>query len=271
MAAPNIRGLFSTRGHKRVGFEDMVSHETVNVMAPFQFYDDFLGADGIVLPATATAETGCKWGTKVVGTTTVAGVAPATVAGGVIACTLGAQNEKQDAALYFTDNVVFPLNDATATGKGGCGLIFEARCRFAVIPAHDAGGEAHGFIGMAAAWADNGVVALTLNRIGFRAQGANLGLVYAETDDGTTDSGLITTGKTVLLTEWHVYRFDASNPADVRFYIDGARVCASTTFTVVGAPTASVTLQPYLSVSKTSHEALATLYVDYVRIWANRP
>jgi len=261
----NVRGLFGTREGKRVGFEDGISHETTAVFAPVQFQDDFLGAD-IVIPAGGSDESGCKWCKKIVSANaTLAGLANA--AGGVIFCALAANDEKEDATLYTDDQLTFPLNTAAVSGAVGMGLVFEARCKLAVLPTTAAAVDARVFIGLAGAWADD---AISATRMGFRAYGTGGGLIYCETDDATTDSGFITSGVTLDNATWAVFRIDASNPANILFYINGNRVAAGTTFTMVGAPTASVVLQPMLGVYKTNKAGLATLHVDYVRIWNNR-
>jgi len=251
--------------------EDMVSRETTAVFAPMQFYEDFLGADQ-ALPATGTAESGCRLSKLIVG------AAPPTVAvvndlaGGILALALTAANQQQEAVVYGCDQLTWPMNSAVAAGTGGMGLVFEARVRLPVLPAIDAGGDACAFIGMAGAEVNDGVMLNSLHpRMGFRVYGTGAGLVYVETDDATAPSGLVTSGHTITAAETHIFRIDASNPAAIRFYIDGEQVAkTSTVLTMVGAPTASVVLQPYLGVSKTTHEALATMYVDYIRIWANR-
>ena len=240
--------------------------ETIRRESACQFYDDFEGPD-IVIPAAGAAESGCKWVKKIVGAAppTVAGVAD--TANGVIACTLTNADQKQDAALYWDDQLTLPLNTAAATGAVGCGLIFEARVRLAVLPTTETAVTARAIWGLAGAWADNAVSA---NRIIFSCEGAGDGLIKVSTDDNTTDSGLITTGVNVAATEWHNYRIDCSDPASIKFYIDNSRVASGTTFSMIGAPTASVVLQPYLSVMKTNKAGVATLYVDYVRTWHDR-
>lgn len=264
--AANIRGLFSSRGHKRVGFYDITTDETTGLFAPVQFYDDFNAADQVI-PAAGSAESGCKWVKKIVGAAPPTVAAVADTANGVIACTLTAADQKQDAVLYWDDQLTLPLNTANATGAVGLGLIFEARVKLAVLPTTETAVAARAIWGLAGAWADDAVSA---KRAVFSCEGAGDGLIKVSTDDATTDSGLITTGKTVANTEWHVYRIDLSNPASVKFYIDGVQKATSTTFSMVGAPTASVVLQPYLSVMKTNKAGVATLYVDYVRVWHNR-
>jgi hypothetical protein len=241
-------------------------YETIRRESAVQFSDDFEGPD-FAIPAAGAAESGCKWVKKIVGAAppTVAGVAD--TANGVIACTLTADDQKQDAALYWDDQLTLPLNTAAATGAVGCGLVFEARIRLAVLPTTATAVTARAIWGMAGAWADNAVSA---TRIIFSCEGGGDGLIKVSTDDNTTDSGLITTATSVTAAQWATYRIDATDPADIKFYIDGTRVASSTTFSMIGAPTASVVLQPYVSVMKTNKAGVGTLYVDYVRVWHDR-
>jgi hypothetical protein len=241
-------------------------YETIRRESACQFYDDFEGPD-IVIPAAGAAESGCKWVKKIVGAAppTVAGVA--NTANGIIACALTAADQKQDAALYWDDQLTLPLNSAAVSGAVGVGLIFEARIRLAVLPTTETAVTARAIWGLAGAWADNAVSA---NRIIFSCEGAGDGLIKVSTDDSTTDSGLITTATNVTAAQWATYRIDATDVTDIKFYIDNTRVASGTTFTMIGAPTASVVLQPYVSVMKTNKAGVATLYVDYVRVWHDR-
>jgi len=260
MAGVNIRGLFQSRGGHRVGMEDMISHETTAVFAPVQFADDFNGSD-LVIPAAGAAESGCKWTKKIVGTTTVAGVA--SLPGGIVACTLDATDEKQEAVLAMNDQCVFPMNDA-ATAAQGRGLIFEARACLRIIPTTETAVAAKAYFGMAGVWADG----ISARRMLFRAEGAGSGLIYLSTDDNSLDSGLISSGVTLSADVYRVFRIDASNPANVLFYIDGLRVGAATTFNM--SSTAGLVLQPYAGVYKVNKAGIGTLYIDYIRVWHNR-
>ncbi|MBA7707637.1 hypothetical protein ES703_116513 [subsurface metagenome] len=93
-------------------FYDGVTFETLKAMFPVVFYDDFLGAGKVVIPAAAAAESGMPWVKKIVttlGTVTVAGVANA--ASGVIQAVLdGTQSEEQEAILYHHDQRNFDVS-----------------------------------------------------------------------------------------------------------------------------------------------------------------
>jgi len=102
----------------------------------------------------------------------------------------------------------------------------------------------------------------------FRMQGANsTTLVYAETDDGTRDVDDVSTGVT-LGTTFKKFVVDFSGgKADVKFYIDGARVCASQTFNMSAY---SVGLQPIIQLQKAANTNVDSVIIDYVRIECNR-
>jgi hypothetical protein len=55
--------------------------------------------------------------------------------------------------------------------------------------------------------------------------------------------------------------------SDVKFYIDGARVAASTTFDMSGY---SAGLQPYVQIQKTSDANTDSVVVDYVYVISKR-
>jgi hypothetical protein len=58
-------------------------------------------------------------------------------------------------------------------------------------------------------------------------------------------------------------------PADVKFYIDGARVAASTTFDMSAVPT--LKLQPVARMDKAAANTnLGVMEVDYIKVWQNR-
>jgi len=74
--------------------------------------------------------------------------------------------------------------------------------------------------------------------------------IFCETDDGTTDTDDKATGKT-LSNALKTFEINFSNGlSDVRFLIDGQRVCESTTFSIAAA-TGGV--QPFLQIQKTSN------------------
>ena len=94
-----------------------------------------------------------------------------------------------------------------------------------------------------------------------------------ETDDGAggTDNDDVATGVTAVIGTYNIYRIDFTTITDVKFFIDGVRVCASTTFdmsTLAGGTTAC--LQPYFAQDKTGDAGKAITAIDYVKILSNR-
>lgn len=233
-------------------FYDTSTHERVQVLTGIMYRNDFLGQGSLVIPAAGSAENGVDWVKKIVGAAppTVAGVANG--AGGQVACTLTATSEKQDAALYFGDQLNFDVTK---------GLIFEARVKLTVLPSA-AGVQA--VWGLSSAWIDGPDNASDYLEFGATANGA----VLMRSQDGTTQAS-IASGTTVLATDFHIYRIDATDVADIKYFIDGARVSgnAAIGFAATGA---SAVLQPYFSAYKPSGTGVGTLALDYVKVFASR-
>lgn len=233
----------------RQAFYDSSTFETLLAQYPIHFYDDFLGAD-IVIPATGSDESGCKWTKKIVqtaGSPTVAGVAD--TQNGLVACALDNTSEKQDAALHMDDQLTFSIAQ---------GAIFEARIKLSVLPTLN-GVASWGLWGD---WADGG----SAYRVGFEAAGS--GAITCESDDNATDTPAAS-GVTATAAQWKIYRIDCTTQTDIRFYIDGSRVASSTTF-ANAASAANSKCQPHIGMYKASGAGLGTIQVDYVKIWQNR-
>lgn len=86
----------------------------------------------------------------------------------------------------------------------------------------------------------------------FRMEGsASTTALVVETDDAVTDLNDKATG-TTLSSTYKTLRIDFTNGlADVRFYVDGERVAASTTFDMSGL-TAGLNVQPFVQIQKAS-------------------
>lgn len=100
----------------------------------------------------------------------------------------------------------------------------------------------------------------------FRIEGSgSTSNVVVETDDGTTDTDDKATGKTLSST-FKTLRIDFSNGlSDVRFFIDGERVAASTTFSLAAA-TSSQCVQPLVQIQKGSGTGVAAVTIREVKI-----
>ena len=75
--------------------------------------------------------------------------------------------------------------------------------------------------------------------------------LVVETDDATTDTNLIATGTTLAGVYKRLLVDFSQGLADVRFFVDGARVAAGTTFDM-SALGAGLNVQPYVSLGKAS-------------------
>jgi hypothetical protein len=228
---------------------DTSTQEVVLINSPLYFDDDFIGGGHTAgIPAAGAPVAGYPWVKKIVGTPT--GVAlVANAAGGQIACALAATPEKEDAALYWNDNLSL---DATK------GLVWQARAQLSVLPSA-AGVQA--VWGLQSAWIDGPGNAAEYIRFGATANGT----VLMTSFDGTTTTS-ISTGLTVNTTDFHNYRIDVTDPTDVKFVIDGVQYNTTGQFKFAATGAAAI-LQPYLSVYKPSGAGVATLTADAVSAW----
>jgi hypothetical protein len=231
-------------------YYDRSSQERVRAFAPVFFEDDFL-TPSLVIPAGGSLESGVNWAKKIVG------AAPPTVAGvandvnGTLKCALTSTSEKQNADLYFADQLVFAATQ---------GLNFECRLNVSTIPTL----LAESVWGVVSAWAD-GPDNITYSAF-FTADGS--GEIFCETDDNVTDAST-TSGITVVAGDYHIYRIDFSDTANIKFFIDGNQVASSTTFGWT-ASAANSKVQPIVSCYKASGAAVGDVTTDYVRVWQKR-
>jgi len=238
---------------KKTGWQVFSDRNTFQILcanAPIDFRDDFFGAD-VVIPASGSVESGCKWSKKIVG------AAPPTVekvadeVNGVIACALTADNEKQDAAFHMNDELQFSLAQ---------GVVFEAWVKLSVLPTGAASVASWGLWG---AWADGG----SAYRVGFTAESGS-GLITCECDDNATDTNA-SSGVTVTASDWHLYQIFCTDQTNIKFFIDGMRVAGSTTFNNA-ASAANLKCQPHFGMYKATGTTVGTMQIDSVRILQNR-
>jgi len=225
-----------------LNFYESTSLERVAPLAPLVWYEDFLGSNGLKV-----ATNGALWTVKDTGDATEADVADEV--NGVVALTLAATSEKEEAGIYWGDQ---------RTLKAGQGLFFEARVCVSVTPTL----VAEASWGLASDYVEG--IDNVASHATFKVDGSTA--VVCESDDGSADRDDIATGVTAGTTDWRIYRIDATDASDVKFYIDGNRVASSTTFLVTGA----TLLQPYFYAYKASGAGLGTVKIDYVRVWQKR-
>lgn len=229
-------------------FYDNSTFETLLAMYPVSFYDDFAGGD-LVIPASASAESGCKWTKMIVGAAPPTVAKSADVVNAHVLCSLTADAQKQDAALHWDDQLSLSIAQ---------GAIFETRLSLTTLPTLNSVAS----FGLWGAWADGG----SAYRVGFEVPAG--GLVTCESDDNATDTPGATT-TTLVAGAYNIFRIDCTTQTDIKFYIDGVRVAASTTF-ANAASAANSKCQPHLGLYKASGAGLGVMSVDYVKCWQNR-
>jgi hypothetical protein len=90
--------------------------------------------------------------------------------------------------------------------------------------------------------------------------------VTVETDDNVTDTAPVSSA-TSLSTTFKRFGINFCDKRDVKFFIDGVRVAASTTFSMNGY---TAGLQPFIQIQKSSSANADAVTVDYVKITAKR-
>jgi hypothetical protein len=240
-----------TPGNQMMRF-DQSTYEVVGIDAPLQFDDDFIGGGHTAgVPAAGSPVAGYPWVKKIVGAAPPTVALVSNAAGGQIACALAATSEKEDAALYWNDNLSLDVGTQAAPK----GLIYACRAALTVLPSA-AGVQA--VWGLQSAWIDGPYNAAEYIRFGATANGTILMTSY----DGTTTNS-ISTGVTVVAGAFHNYRIDMSNPASIGFFIDGVQYNTPNQIGFNAAEPNTI-LQPYHSVYKASGTGVATLTLDAV-------
>ena len=103
----------------------------------------------------------------------------------------------------------------------------------------------------------------------FRIEGsASTSNVVCETDDGTTDDDDNATGVTLGSTEKEFIIDFTNGLSDVRFYIDGARVAASNTFTLAAA-SSSQNVQLLVQLQKASGTGVPSVTLKLAEVIYN--
>lgn len=174
---------------------------------------------------------------------------------GELAVTLEATNEVQNVCVYQNDLLQFDIDDLVR---------FECRVKMGQAAVNAATTLSFGLIS-ARNDAHTSATALAAFSI---VGGTSTTVVYAETDDNVTDTAPVSTGKT-LINAYKTFAIDFSGgKSDVKFYVDGQRVCESTLFTMAGY---TAGLQVYLQLQKTAATAVDAVTIDYFRVVCRRP
>jgi hypothetical protein len=213
--------------------------------APVQFYEDFAnGASGLVaVPADGSAERGARWTTLIVGAGPPVVGEVADAAGGVMSLALTADNQAQDAMISFNDQLTFNI------ANGG---VLEFRAALSVLPTT-------GVAVVAGACGPHNLDKdTTAVNAWFRWQAS--ATLLTESDDTTNNNDDTA----------NIYKIDFNVLASVKFYVNGARVSAATTFDMSNLTAAESVIQPYFSLDKASGTGVGTLLIDYVKFWGKR-
>lgn len=236
-------------------FFDPNTQERIAPFAPVHSYDDFMGPGYTTLPLMGTAESGMAWVRKLQGTGTTAPASVGAIANsinGQIRLTIGAEAEKAEASMHQNDQRSYTL---------GQGLVMEMKITPTVLPT----GTARMVFGLAGTWADD---PMTLQRSVWFRVGTN-GTLFAESDDNVADTSA-DTGVRLGTAGTSIFRIDTTNLGTILFYMDGADITpAGTSFPYTGSG-ANAQVQPFFGVYKNGSTTVATLDVDYSRLWQKR-
>jgi hypothetical protein len=232
---------------------DAATYETVQRYTAVVLDEDFIGpghATGSGIPTTATV--GYPWIQKTVKTSGSPSVsAVSNAGGGIIRLALDATSEKQEATLYAADVLNWDMTKSA---------VWEARVSNHVLPT----GVVEIVFGMQSAWIDGP------DNASFYAEFQQLssGAVNMRTKDGVQTLSN-TSGVTMAVDAFHIFRIDATTPTNVRFFIDGSEVSTpgQMSFAATGA---NAILQPYFTVYKASGTGVGSLDVDMVQVGMNR-
>jgi hypothetical protein len=223
-------------------------HKNMGDMRDFQtFYDDFNGA---VATFPTSADPATAW---LVDDTSSAGTPTYTKGTSEATLTLASTSEIENLCLHFNDALDFDID-----------LIQRLEMRVKIGAAFTTGSILCFGLGSARDDTANSVAA----NAWFRMEGASsTTLVYLETDDGVRDNDDISSGVT-LGTSYKEFVIDfTGGKSDVKFYIDGQRVGATTTFDMSGY---SSGLQPLVQLQKAANANVDSVVVDYVKIVSKR-
>jgi hypothetical protein len=210
--------------------------------------DDF----DMALTLTTTPQGEFGWRSKTTHTsgTPTAAVVADSVAGSALKIALDTTSEVQVETAYQNDVLVFLL----------------AELQLVEFVAKVSGVASASTLLFGIATAENDTPASVTNYAWFKLiGGTSTSELYVDSSDGTH----VNTSVDTLTTLGSVYKkcaIDFTNGLkDVRFYVDGARVCASTTFDL-SAASAGQGVQLYLQVGKSSAADAPALYVTACEI-----
>jgi hypothetical protein len=223
------------------------------------YTEDFYGDGATTIPTTATLFS--PWRKTV------------TAAAGTPTCVFGYDNGSSAGAAGIlrlkhtsntqVENICLSHGDVLSHSIGDK-LLWKGRLRFGQAALDTTTSVFFGLAGDR-----NDAIASIAVRAGFTlVASVSTTIVYCVTDDGTTDSGNISTGVT-LTTGWKDFEIRLSDKSNVLFYMTDnnsvlARVAAGTTFSMSAY---SGCFQPYFQLQKTSDNNEDELQCDYTDIF----
>jgi len=217
------------------------------------FEDDFLGASA-TFPAAASAENGMPWTVKDTSSSGTPTYTHGTGINGEATLAFSNTGEIQNVCLHMDDDLNFDID-----------LIDHIELQ---VKMGQAALDATSSVAFGLASARNDAIDSIAAHASFRVIGAtSTTAVVVESDDGVTDNDDVATGTTLINAYKKFVISFAAGTSDVRFYIDGARVAASTTFDMSGY---TVGLQPYCQLQKTSDTNTDSVVIDYIRVVSRR-
>lgn len=225
------------------------------------YEEDFIGAGALVIPVTASPESGMDWTSSITGAAPPTGAGEADTHGGKILLSLTSASQAQNSALVHGNQRNFDVR------KGG---FIEGRVTVPTLPTL-LGKLVFGLGADVNADADS-----VTHSIWFAVTSAGLLL---ETDDSSTDS-VLDTGIDIVAADVIAWRIDFRDLSDIKFYVSinptsgepivWNRLGVGSRFAFSDATAADNILQPYFAACKASGAGLGVLGVDSVTININR-
>jgi|JI9StandDraft_2_1071091.scaffolds.fasta_scaffold212990_1 hypothetical protein len=207
--------------------------------------EDFLGP----MTLTASPTNGDRWD---IADTSSAGTPTYTVGGinGEATLAFDSQSEVQNVCLFQSDVLNWDID-----------LIQRIEMRVKTTATLDIATS----LAFGLASARNDAIDSITAHASFRIIGNNT--LVVESDDGTTDKDDVATGASLSDTYKKFVIDFTGGKSNVKFYVDGVRVAASTTFDMSGY---TAGLQPYVQIQKTADTNTDSVTIDYIKIEGKR-
>jgi hypothetical protein len=215
-----------------------------------EFCEDFTGPQTL----TASPTNSDKWD---IADTSSAGTPTYTVGGinGEATLAFDSTSEVQNVCLFQSDVLNYDID-----------LLQRIEFRVKVTAAVGGTLDSATSVAIGLASARNDAIDSITAHASIRAIGSNA--IVVETDDGTTDKDDVATGVSFVSGTYKKCVIDfTGGTEDVKFFIDGVRVAASTTFDM-SAYTSG--LQPYCQLQKTADANVDSVSIDYIKIVSKR-